>query len=302
MLRHLSLVILLMSVVVLAQAPAPQKKGTEPARISVEIPGTVKVSGDVSVKELPQVIVEVRKLPDAPTTPERPWGKWIWDEAGGAYVSAFLSFIVGGATCYLVWKQIAIAKRQNEIQEAMKTLQTDMNDHQKQMDARQNLEAEGKLYIPLYLKVLSNNRQWQYLMTEREESVRRSIKEAEQRVRAAGHPSFTDEDVKNVGNAARGSFTKANANGLDAAVRSLFQDVESLCYLIHKGWVEDAEFLATMTENFDDWRMAYDEFLLYEASDSSDPHPYFHKLSDRYIATGSAANRTTPGVALVSNR
>ena len=66
-----------------------------------------------------------------------------------------------------------------------------MNDHQKQMDARQNLEAEGKLYIPLYLKILSNNRQWQYLMTEREESVRRSIKEAEQRVRDAGHPGFT---------------------------------------------------------------------------------------------------------------
>ena len=73
----------------------------------------------------------------------------------------------------------------------MKTLQTDMNDHQKQMDARQNLEAEGKLYIPLYLKILSNNRQWQYLMTEREESVRRSIEEAEQRVRDAGHPCFT---------------------------------------------------------------------------------------------------------------
>ena len=73
----------------------------------------------------------------------------------------------------------------------LKTLQTDLNDHQKQMDARQNLEAEGKLYIPLYLKILSNNRQWQYLMTEREESVRRSIKEAEQRVRDAGHPGFT---------------------------------------------------------------------------------------------------------------
>lgn len=117
-----------------------------------------------------------------------------------------------------------------------------------------------------------------------------------------GAPRLYSEDVMNVGNAARGSFTKANANGLDAAVRSLFQDVESLCYLIHKEWVEDAGFLATMTENFDDWRMAYDEFLLYKASDSSDPHPYFHKLSDRYTATGSAANRTTPSVALISNR
>lgn len=220
MLQRINILAMVLVVAVFGQAPAPSNKGGESPPV---------MPTGIDVKNLPKVMVEIQKVPDSPIPPERPWAKWFWDEAGGAYVSAFLSALVGGATWFLLRRQNVIQAEMQKLQTATNTLQADtvrlqseLNQHQIEMDARQNLESEGKLYIPLYLKVLSNNRQWQYLMTEMDEYVIRAIKEAQQRGLADGQ-QFTADDVKNVEKGAKGSFLQSNANGIDAAVRALFQ-------------------------------------------------------------------------------